>query len=363
MKGRSPYLLVGALAVVFVLVLLFQPQPLDWRPNYEADSATPLGAEIFYALLPEWAGAPVELVPDPPFLHLEDTTATNTLYFFLTSRFHPDDVEAERLYRFAERGNTVFVAAEHVAGLFADTLGLPEAAAEALGLAPGLYTLVQRYESDSTLVLVNPAVRRDGGYAFPHDVGLWVLEGLDPARTTVLGLSADSLVTLVRIEVGEGAVVLSTTPYAFANVMLAREGEAADYLGAVLAYLPAERIWWDAYHKPTPRLARTPMRVVLASPSLRWAYGLLVFGAALFLVFRGRRWQRPVPVVEPPPNTQREFVRTIGRLYAEHDDRHALVERMLRSFFDRLRKPHDVKRWRLAQAIEHSSNTSRIAAE
>lgn len=339
MKGRGSYILLGVLAAVFAGVILVQKPPLDWTPNYERDASTPLGAEIFYTLLPSWAGTPVEPLLDPPFLVLEDTTRTDALYFFLTQRFEPDPIEAERLFQFAERGNTVFVGAEHIGGLLADTLGMSETMADSLLASRSLYTYPQRLgiDADSSLTLVNPAVHRDSGYVFPHDVGVWMLAGLDPERSTVLGLSADSLITLAHIKVGEGAFVVSTTPMVFTNVMLARDGDAADYIGAVLGGLQAETILWDTYYKPTGGLARTPLRVLLASRSLKWGYGLLVLGGLLFLLFRGRRWQRPIPVVKSPPNAQLEFVRTVGRLYAQHDDRKALVERKLRFFYDRLR--------------------------
>jgi predicted AlkP superfamily phosphohydrolase/phosphomutase len=59
------------------------------------------------------------------------------------------------------------------------------------------------------------------------------------------------------------------------------------------------------------------MRFVLSDPALRMAYWLLLAGAVLFVVTRGRRRQRPVPVVEPPRNRTLEFVRHVGQLYYE----------------------------------------------
>jgi hypothetical protein len=340
-RGRLPLLIFGALVVLFVVMTALQPQPHDWRPTYERASPQPLGAEVFFVLLSEWMGAPVEPVDEPPFLRLADTTRTDRTYLFLTSTFAPDEAEARRLVRFAARGGTVFVAADEVAGLLADTLGLPRAVAEPAGEAWGLFYNWNGFADrrDSLLHLVNPALRAPdpSGYRFPLAVARWDIEGLDPARTAVLGFDGDSLTTFVRVAVGEGQFLLASTPLAFTNAALVGEGDAAAYVGGVLGYLPAQPVLWDDYHKPFRAEAMTPLRVVLRVPALRWAYALVVVGTILFVLFRGRRWQRAVPVVAPPPNALVGFVGTLGRLYWQHGDRHGLVARKLRYFLDRLR--------------------------
>lgn len=337
MSNRVPVLILGLLAVVFVIVTALQPTPQDWRPTYERDAAQPLGAEVFHTLLADWVGAPVETVEGPPFLRLADSSQSALTYFFLTTAFAPDAAEARRLLRFAERGGTVFVAAEDVHGPLADTLGLPRAEAEAQGTEWGLSYLSSGFgtRSDSLLYLVNPAFRR-AGYRFPFSVVHAQIRGLDPARTTILGRDDAPRTTFVRIAVGEGAFLLCSTPLVFTNAALVGTGDAAAYVGGVLGYLPQQPVLWDDYYKPF-RPPQTPLRVVLQAPALRWAYGLVVVGALLFVLFRGRRWQRPVPVVAPPENALVGFVGTVGRLYWQHGDREGLVARKRRYFLDRLR--------------------------
>ena len=358
MKNRTPFLILGALIVLFVIILALQPQPLDWRPTLEGDSALPLGAEVLYTLLPEWVGADVQPVDEPPFLFLADSAQTATTYFFLATDFGPDAAEGRRLLRYAERGNTVFVAAETLSGFLADTLGVPQDVADANEMAPGLWTEIQfGLQNDSLLHLANPAAQRMDGYRFPFGVVSWGFDGLDPARTTVLGFDADSVATLARVQVGKGAFILSTTPYAFTNAALTGPGDAPAYVGAVLGYLPSQPLFWDTYYKPFRDPAQTPLRVILRAPALKWAYVLLLLGALLFLVFRGRRWQRPVPVVVTPLNAQVGFVETVGRLYFQHADHRGLVKRKQRYFLDRLRTRLSLSDVDLSEATE-----ARVAA-
>lgn len=391
MRTRGYLLLVGGLALLLGALVLAQPRVLDWNPDYARASARPLGAGVLYALLPAWTGAAVEPVDRAPFLRLGDTTrAAGVAYLFLTDDFGPDEAEAAKLLAFAQRGGTLFIATNQFYGPLADTLGLrppPDslgaaftdstlsaavfgdssglAAFDSLALDPtslgadtlladtlggededydedyddgyGVYTVDLAKGADDRLNFVNPALRRDSAYNFSHSALKQGLAGLDSTRTTVLGVSVEDRVTLVEIAVGRGRVLLSSTPRAFANASLTGDGDGPAYVAGVLGYLRARTILWDEHYKPRATAPQTPLRVVLAVPALRWAFWLLVAGALLFVVFRGRRWQRAIPVVEPPPNAQVAFVRTVGRLYADHGDLAGLLARKRRAFLDRLR--------------------------
>jgi len=343
MKAKLPLIIIGILAVVFVILLSLQPRPVDWRPDLRRDSDNALGAEIFAELLPQLLadanGEEVKLTPilDPPFIHLGDESLEGTTYLFLTNDFSPDEAETLRLYEYAERGNTVFIAAQSITGALADTLGIPADSANAF--ARGLDYRYRGFlgQGDSTLHLVAPVLAKDEGYAFSYEVGNWVMAGLDTARTTVIGTSLSGEPTLVLFEAGEGMFLISSTPYAFGNAAFTGDGSGTEYVAGVLGYLPSQPVFWDTYYKPFANQAQTPLRYILREPPLKWALRLMLLGVLLFIVFRGRRWQRAVPVVAAPVNATLDFVRTVGRLYFQDADHSALVDRKLRYFFDRIR--------------------------
>jgi hypothetical protein len=336
-------LLLLGLVGVLVAVELSRPAPLDLRVRLEREGSAPFDAEVFYEALPAWVGAPVEPVAQPPFERLEDSTVTGRTYAVITQSFTPDEAEARRLLRFVWRGNTLFVAATGFGGPLGEALGAP--ADSSFDGRRGLRTewaptpgfVFRGTLMADTLRLVAPGV--EGAYGFPVGVAENAVVGLDSARSEVLGRLDSDLgpVSLARVRYGEGQVILSSTPLAFSNAALTGPGDAAAYVGAVLAALPEQPVWWDDHSKPYGQYAQTPLRYVLQTPALRWAYGLLVLAFVLFVVFRGRRWQRPIPVVAPPPNAQREFARVLGRLHFLHGDERRLAARKARVFRDRLR--------------------------
>ncbi len=342
MKGK---LYIGVLLLLvggLIVAEATRPRPLDTRVRLEREGDAPFDAEVMFEALPAWLGQPVEVVPETPFERLADSTVTGRTYVFLTQSFAPDEAEAKRLLRFVARGNTVFVAAQAFGGPFGEVLGAPgdsSASTGAVGLRTDLSVNVPYMtRSDlgaDTLRLTSPGV--EGAYGFPVFVRDARLQGLDLSRTQILG-TGDTEVNFVRVAYGKGAVFVSSTPLAFSNAALTGAGDAEAYVGAVLAALPRQPVWWDDAYKPFREQARTPLRYVLQTPALRWAYVLLLVGAVLFLAFRGRRWQRPIPVVAAPPNAQREFARTVGRLHLVHGDERRLVQRKTRVFLDKLRR-------------------------
>ncbi|GAB5536516.1 MAG: hypothetical protein Rubg2KO_27650 [Rubricoccaceae bacterium] len=382
MKRMTPFLLIGGLAAILIAVEVFRPRPYDERLRVERSGAEPFDAEMLYRLLPDWLDAPVEPADEPPFLVLEDTTRRNTLYLFLTDSFEPDEAEAGRLVAFAERGNTVLMVAEDFGGPLSWALGPAEtlrrkqeqeAIQDSLDAIysdeemfdedgeplfeddvevdddvlyyDGLDTdrfpffMDSRLASSDTLQLVDPALTEDHpeGFVFSISISASGLVGIDSSRTAILGRNEAGEPTFVRVGVGEGAFLVSSTPLAFTNAALS-EGDGDEYLEGVFGYIPdVDRVIWDERYKPLRAEGGSPLGVVSRTPPLLWAITLIVLGAFLFLFFRGRRWQRPIPVVAPPPNAQREFARTIGRLHFVNGDRGWLAKRKARVFEDHIR--------------------------
>jgi hypothetical protein len=339
-------------AAAFALVVALEvtaPEPVDWTPSYQRDDARPFAGQVLYDVLPQlFPGARRSATTRPPYLELRAMQADSstggsagqsdsTTYLFLAQEVAPDPAEARRFLHFVRAGGTVFAAAEAFAGPSADSLGLrverrPPA-------VPG------RERDSTTLRFTSPSLG-DAGARFRPGLADAYFAAFDTARATVLGRSAageeaDSAAraTFLRVDAGDGAFYLSSTPRAFSNYALleggAGSGGNARYAYAALSHVPPEeagRLLWDGHYKPARAGASTPLRVVLARPALRSAYVLLLVAALVFAVFEGRRRQRAVPVVEPPENETAGFVRTVGRLYFERGDHAHLAQKKIVHF-------------------------------
>lgn len=357
MKGKGVLWAVLVGMGLILLTILSAETPLDTRIRLEREGSAPFDAEVFYRSLPAWIGAEVSPVAEPAFDRLADTTLRNTTYLFLAKDFETEEAESARLLEFVERGNTLFVAAHYMAGALFDSLSVADTTELGLGAGfPDDFLDEGLLGVEDTLQLVTPGV--EGSYGFPVGVNFSDVSGLDPERSEILGLTADGeYVSLARVRYGEGEVLLSSAPLAFSNAALVGEGDAEAYVSAVLSALPSQPVLWDDYRKPYQQQAQTPFRYILATPGLAGAYWLLVSMFVLYALFRGRRWQRAIPVVKPPPNAQAEFARTVGRLHFTHGDTGRLADRAVRLFLDRLRT-----RLRLVDP-DLSERTARLASK
>ncbi len=341
MTSRSAWIAGLVLVGLFAATVAVTPRPLDRRVRLEREGDAPFDAEVFHALLPGLLG-PVEDVAVTPYERLADTSLIGTTYVLLAQSVEPDAAEASRLLRYVERGNTVLVAANVLGGPLSEALGTADTLYDSRrGLrtdwAEEIPMLSRGDLSPDSLRLLAPGVA--GLYGFPVAVLTATLEGIDTARSVVRGQRGadygESSPVLVTVPWERGRFVVSSTPLAFTNAALTGDGDAARFVGAALADVPRGPVLWDDSAKPYRSHAETPLRFVLQTPALRWAYALLLVAGLLFVAFRGRRWQRAIPEIAPPPNAQREFARTVGRLHLVAGDTPALVRRKARTLVDR----------------------------
>jgi cation transport regulator ChaC len=84
------------------------------------------------------------------------------------------------------------------------------------------------------------------------------------------------------------------------------------------------------------------MRFVLDQAPLTWAYYVLIGGLLIFVLFKGKREQRIVEVIEPLENTSVEFTKTIGDLYFQHKDYSNIIAKKITYFLETLRSKYYV---------------------
>ena len=82
---------------------------------------------------------------------------------------------------------------------------------------------------------------------------------------------------------------------------------------------------------------------IINSPGLQWAWAALLLAALLFLVFRSRRRQSPIPVVEPNLNSAMEYMQSIATIYLKKKDYRSLALQMKQLFMMHLTIHHKIR--------------------
>lgn len=328
------------LALTLSIVTLWAPEPVDWTESFEHDETRPYASTIIYETLPDVLSGGVERVDASPYVHLADSTRTGTTYLFITSKFDPGPSETNRLLRYVESGNTVFVAAEEFRGPLADSLGLGTDLHDVhVDRFFGSDVMTTAYD---TLRFTRPGVSRRNPYLARNGTVRFELDVSDSTRADVLAVMGTEPV-LVNVRRGKGRVLASSTPRLFTNVNAVSD-TTSEAVYAALSHLdPEHTVLWDTRHKPLIAEVNSPFRFILSVPALQSALYLALAGLALFLLVRARRRQRPVPVVEPPSNDTLEFVETVGDLYYREGNHADLARRRIDAFRTYLRTTLNVR--------------------
>jgi hypothetical protein len=331
-KERIYYLILGTLVFIFIVVQLLKPPPLDWTESFSSEDKIPYGGYLIHALLPT-AFPENELSENQaPLFELEDSTNANQNWIFMNTAFSLDKWETRILLSQVNHGADVFIAARQFGGAFGDSLGIKTAMNSPFLGAGNIL------KDDTVHVhFSNPQLEQKGGFPYYRSTTETYFTDIDSTLTvTQLGANNVEKPNYIRIPFGEGNLYLHTNPTLFTNYFV-RDEISADYALKALSYLPERATIWDDYYKDVRTAGQSAMRYIVSEQYLKWAWLLGISGVLLFMIFRAKRSQRIIPVIEAPKNSSIEFARTIGSLYLEKGDHKLIAEKKIRFFLDYIR--------------------------
>lgn len=362
MEKNRIWLWIGFLVVVLAMALLFfwpRKQGLNWFESYRPDSEQPYGTKVIHELLKDHAGNDrFFVVKDSLKDALGKWEGQPANYVFIGPGMWLDSLEEEQMLDFTEKGNTLFLSTNDLPiGLIRRLL--PDDCVDTSGFDPNSIF------GDSAVVAAfdNPSWKETSlplSFFTPEGPSYYDWSYLDSMlfcssfieSTQLLGALNGGAINYIRIPYGKGAVLLHTTPLAFTNFFLKKE-DGLDYADKAFAYLNEGPVLWDRYSdydsaslrnwgRRPPRTTRTlnsesPLQYILSQPPLAWAWYIGLGMALLYLLFRAKRRQRIIPILEPNTNTSMEFVATIGQLYFQQNNHRKLAIQKWRLFLAYIR--------------------------
>jgi len=359
MRNRGMIIMVLVYALILILVGVFQPHEIDWRPTFSADDKIPFGTYILRERLTDYSpDSSIETVTKSIYQTLHHQHFSHTTYMLVEPRLSAGHQDVKELIRFAQEGNTVFIAARDMPYGLLDTLGIYT--------RYGTPVFIQKFTKKDTtsslpISLINPAFAKDSVYEFEtNNVPEFfstqykynddsedeiIQDSIHPRlakRVEVISTVSHEHPIFVKVPIGKGCIYLHSYPFAFSNYYLVKDSTRG-YAENCLSYLPKGKILWDEHYKSDTEYRHTStLGFILGSESLRWAYFSAAFFIILFVLFSIKRRQRIIPVVEPFRNTTLEFTETIGRLYYNRADHRNIAEKKIRHFLEYVRSRYYV---------------------
>ncbi|MFK7936818.1 MAG: DUF4350 domain-containing protein [Saprospiraceae bacterium] len=360
MNNQRLFLVLGGIGLVVLLLFIIfgaNRSKFDWKEHYEKEKIDPYGLYIADQLLRE-------LFPEQQLFEItdslnevlvDDSRTTIANYVFVGSGMYLNDNDTGELLEFVEMGNNALLSSQSLPYQIAVHLGLEfcdEEDDDYYGYDWTDYDYL--YDTIAQVNFTHPDLEQAAGYELKYRYKkevrsrAWAyLDGNFMCEDTiaVLGILNDSLANFVRVPYGAGYFYLHSNPLAFTNIHLLRE-EYLAYFNGVFQHLPAGDIYLDYASQVDVEVARRnnqdynqagekklttehPMKYILSQLPLRWAWYLLLALALLYVLFRAKRRQRIIPVLQRNENSSLEFIQTIGRLnFLKNNHRQAVLQQM-----------------------------------
>ena len=320
---------IGAAAIEFS-----KPKPINWSPSYNETHKIPYGTYIVYdqlkKLFPESEVKNIRTTPYEyfdDFYNWEDSTyRTSGTYLLINDYSGLDDVSAQELLDFTSHGNDVFMATNYPPQNIQDSLGID---------VKNDYS----FKGKADFSFANQAFKKDS-ITIEKGIENYYFAELDSLNTVVLGYQTfDSIprINYVKVKYGEGHFFLHLQPVAFTNYHLLKNTNKK-YAETALSYIKNDTIHFDSRNKIGEDLGNSPLRFILKTPPLRWAWYLALLTLICFIIFNAKRKQRIVKVIKPNENTTVAFTKTIGNLYYETKDHNTIIEKKITYFLEDLRR-------------------------
>lgn len=312
------------------------PRQYDWQENYLTDNDGPYGTYVLHELLGEQRQLIDINGPVADALPMNSTKAPAS-YVVICDYMYLDSLDQDQLLRFVDAGNTVFLSASAPPRTVLDSLQAPycpDTTFQRPDMVPGQTATLRltEWDQEHNLTFRNQKYYDSYYWTFFDD------RCFCPSfarQLDTLGTCSPGGVNFVQFPYGEGQIFLHTTPLAFTNLSL-QEEDGLEYTEYILRHLPGDTVYWDRWSMTTAsynreyasgprRYGPSPLQYILEQPALAWAWYLLLAAALCYLIFRTRRRQRIIPVIEANRNTSLEFLQTIGRLYFLQNDHKKLA--------------------------------------
>lgn len=254
-----------------------------------------------------------------------DAIKDTTSYVFINTDFSVDRLDLTYLLNFVGLGNNVFISAESFSKNLLDSLNIK--------------TKIVNLQNDTIFTLKDfPNKKYRFGNVYSQIK--FSINNNAPGKFPVhaLGFNNGGDTVFLDVQYGKGHFYLHTLPSSFANTYLL-DTDKYDFAFKSLSYLPkSSTVIWDEYQKQGPIGDDNMFRVIFDSLPLRIAFYLILFGLLLFALFRAKRSQRVIPVINRPVNSSLEFLGTISDLYYRKKDLRDIVVKRQAYLLDFIRK-------------------------
>ncbi len=332
------YIFLFILMVGLLFVVEYnKPKPIDWTPSFNRNHKRPWGTFVLFKELKNiFPDTKIEIIKKTPYELLRykyyGKNESKKAYILLNNNLDIDKKSFEKLLKFTQKGNTVFMATASIPKFILDTLKFK---------IKKSYFYSYKDSAKKEMYLTNKYLKKE---KFIYNKGFKSIyfDSLPANTATILGYhnyKKKDFINYAKIKFGKGEFYIHLQPYAFTNYHLLKENHHK-YATNALSYINVDKIYWDSKIKADLDISDNKLRYILKQPALKWAWRLSWLGIIIFIIFRAKRKQRIVPIIEKLPNTSIAFAKTIGNMYFNQGKPKDIINKKIIFFLEYIRNTY-----------------------
>ena len=262
----------------------------------------------------EEAFVPEETISSPKIAYADYNVLIMTNYLRL------DSIETEILLKYVEKGGSVILATNSIPAILSDTLNI------SITYRLNWNRLDLSTEQPMEKIRLCAPDSGQTVFTFPQPLTKNYFKTSDTLKSAhsyfdslfILSETLDKKPTGLRYQIGEGNLILFSNPLLFTNYGILNDS-IQPYILRCLAYLNNKPLIRTEYYQVGSQggKSQSELRVILSEKPLKGALYTTLIAILIFMIFTARRKQKVIPVIKPPVNKMRAFVRSIAGLYLQ----------------------------------------------
>jgi hypothetical protein len=316
------------------------PAQFIWKPTYDTNDKQPYGGYAFDKMLESsWDEEYIHSYESITDLYYYDEIMDDKNLLILCNSLEMTDLDLENLLEYIEKGGNALIAADDFDYDLEDSLQFFLRDNYFYYLSINL-----SMEQPHTSIYFYNSPAKDSIYEIPQSYveQYFVLDSISSGTEVYVGAvdSKDNPI-LLRYKIGEGNLILSSTPLLFTNYAVLNDS-INPFIEQSLAYLKGKPLVRTEHYENDGSNgdSKSAFRYLLSQPSLKWAYYIVIWTVILFMLFTAKRKQKPIPVIKSPPNKMLDFVRSISSLYLMKNNNADIILKKYIYWSDELRRKY-----------------------
>jgi len=359
-KDYTAIVIVSLAIIVIVVFTIYvfnkkEKGQYMWVKTYQDGKVQPYDFGVFKALLNHKAGSDFELAGENLKDQLNTAIFEDSSTYVFVGRYaflRRDEIDA--MLQYANVGHQVVLIAE----------GLPDTMLQTLSyFAKPVH--FNRFDDNSVTI----ETFREKSKSINHEFNFRSFDGDTTQKVDWYFLDEDQQLdyffgetgnryiktgkingrlNYAKFKVGRGFVYIHTSPVLLTNYALSKTN-GYQYVDEIFSDIYTGKIIYDAYsreYKPDSesiqRKSDSPLSYILKQPALKWAWYLFLAAVLLFFLFKARRKQRIIPVLEQKRNTSIRFIETLSGLFYSDANHQKMAETKMNLFLFFLRNKLNV---------------------